>query len=182
MPSPVMSFEEFMDQIRVDVPERIRQDNERIEDNIPDLLELKASNRQRSLLLHPGEAKDELKGLIERSERADKFLDIVSAVRDESVEITGVQPGHRSDRRDYILKGRNLKTREDVMDYRVLIGRPERQGDDIRNEVTQGAFYKAVGLHAIPEKAFIPDIKAIEESSDILDHIPVHEGAKRRLA
>jgi hypothetical protein len=155
MPSPVMSFEDFVERLRKDVPATIRADNERVEGELPEIFELKPQGRQRSLLINPADAREHLKDLMARREKVDTFLDVVSSVRGEKVEITEVSRGHREDERDFILKGRNPNTGVNVMDMRVLLGQPERAGDDIRNEVTQAALYKALNLHVYREKAHL---------------------------
>ncbi len=153
MSSPVMSFEDFVDRLRTEVPAQIRKANEGVECELPDIFELKRDNRQRSMLLNPKDAREHLLGLMERREKVDRFLDVVSAVRGEKVEVTEIKRGHRQDERDYILKGRNPETGVNVNDMRVLLGAESRRGDDIRNEVTQAAFYKLLSLHAYREKA-----------------------------
>jgi len=168
MASPVMSFEEFVEKLRFEVPEKIGKANEKVQSELPGLLEVRSTNRQRSLLINPKEARSHLKDLMGRRERTDRFLDTVSAVRDEKVEITEVVRGHREDNRDFILKGRNPETGVNVNDMRVLLGIPERHGEDIRNEATQAAFYKTLNLHIYREKA---DLNA--ENDDIRLRIDV---------
>ena len=153
MASPVMSFEDFMQKVWSETQSRIDTANRNVEDKLPDILEVKSGIRERSLLINPREAQKHMRDLIQHQDKADRFLDVVSAVRGQQVEITEVGPGHRDDRRDYVLKGRNPETGENVMDMRVLVGNPIRRGADIRNEVTQAAFYKALNLHVYREKA-----------------------------
>jgi len=153
-----MSFEDFMQKLRTEVPAEIERENEKIkkkkEDELPQLFEIKPDLRQRSLLLNPKEAQAQLKGLIENQSRVERFLDVVSAVREEKVEITEVQQGHRVDNRDFILKGRNPETGMNVQDLRVLLGIPERGGKDVLNEATLAAlFYPALGLHTYNVRA-----------------------------
>jgi hypothetical protein len=152
MASPVMSFEEFMQKVWSETQSNIEKANESVEGNLPQILEMKGLVRQRSLLINPREAQTHMRELIQHQHKADRFLDVVSALRGQ-VEITEVGPGHRDDKRDWFLKGRDPRTGENVPDMRVLVGSPQRQGDDIRNEVTQAAFYKALNLHVYREKA-----------------------------
>jgi len=153
MSSPVMSFEDFVDRLRTEVPAQISKANEGVECELPDIFELKSSNRQRSMLLNPNDVREHLKGLMERRDKVDRFLDVVSAVRGEKMEVTEITKGHRQDERDFILRGRNPETGVNVNDMRILLGQAARRGDDIRNEVTQAAFYKLLNLHAYREKA-----------------------------
>ncbi|MFH0861705.1 MAG: hypothetical protein V1875_01625 [Candidatus Altiarchaeota archaeon] len=158
MVSPVMSFEDFMQKLRTEVPAEIERENEKIkrkkEDELPQLFEIRPDIRQRSLLLNPKEAQTQLKGLIENQGRVERFLDVVSAVREEKVEIAEVQQGHRADNRDFILKGRNPDTGLNVQDLRILLGIPERAGKDVLNEATLAAlFYPAIGLHTYNVRA-----------------------------
>jgi hypothetical protein len=155
MASPVMSFEDFVEILRSEVPANITKANEKVEGELPDIFELKPDLRQRSLLLNPSEVRQEIKGLMDLRDKRDVFLDVVSAVRRERVEITEVTKGHREDERDFVLKGRNPETGVNVDDFRVLIGVPEKDGRDIRNEVTQSAFYKALNLHVYRSKAYL---------------------------
>jgi hypothetical protein len=153
MPSPVMSFEEFVEQLRSSVPARIQEENKKVESELPEIIDFKPQLRQRSMLLNPKDAQAGLKGMIEKQGKVERFLDVVSAVRGEKVEITEVLPGHRDDGRDVIMRGRNPETGTNVEDLRILLGMPERKGADIRNEVTQAAFYKALNLHVYRERA-----------------------------
>jgi hypothetical protein len=158
MVSPVMSFEDFMQKLRTEVPADIKRENEKIrkkrEDDLPELFEIKPNIRQRSLLLNPKEAQTQLKGLIEHQGRAERFLDVVSAVREEKVQITEVLQGHRADNRDFILKGRNPETGLNVQDLRVLLGVQEKDGKDVLNEATLAAlFYPTLGLHTYNVRA-----------------------------
>ncbi len=156
MPSPVMTFEEFVERLRTDVSGEIEKSNKAVEEELPQILELKPSLRQRSLLIDPKGAQKHLRGLMEKQDKTDKFLDAVSAVRGEKVEITQVQRGHRDDNRDFILKGRN-EMGINVDDLRLLLGAPKKKGEDIRNEVSQASFYKLLNLHVYREKASLEE-------------------------
>ncbi len=148
-----MSFEDFMKKLRTDVNADIEKANETVEEQLPDILSIKRQNRQRSLLINPDEAQKQLKGMIEERENVDQFLDVVSAVRGEKVEITRITSGDRKDERDFIIKGRNPQTGQNIADLRVLVGAPDAKGTDIRNEVSQAAFYKVLNLRVYREKA-----------------------------
>lgn len=167
MPHATVPFEEFMKQLRAEIPEQIRRENEDVEGELPDLLEVKPKARERSLLIKPDEARKQLRGLMQQREKTDRFLDVVSAVRGEKMEITGVHRGHRDDGRDYILKGRN-ETGVNVDDLRVLLGVPEREGEDIRNEVSQSAFYRELNLSAYRARADFGSMpQAIEDRKPV---------------
>ncbi|MBU0762259.1 MAG: hypothetical protein KKD39_04485 [Candidatus Altiarchaeota archaeon] len=150
-----MSFKEFIDLLRSDVTESIEQSNRQVEEELPQILEIKPSIKQRSLLLNPHDARRHLKDMIEKQDVADKFMDVVTGVRGEKVHITTVEDGQREDKRDKILKAVNPDTGEQLMDYRLLIGDPKRKGADIRNEVSQAAFYKLLNLRVYREKAHL---------------------------
>jgi hypothetical protein len=153
MVSGTVSFEEFVEKLRSEVPAQIEEANKKVEGELPEILEIRSSNKQRSLLLNPNEARSHLKGMMEKDEKVNKFLDVVSSIRGGKVEITEVSRGHRDDKRDFIMKGRNPVSGVNVEDMRVLLGVPKRKGTDIRNEVTQAAFYKLLNLHVVQEKA-----------------------------
>ena len=148
MVSPVVSFDDFMKILKADLNQDIAKANEQVEEQLPNILDLKPKNRQRSMLLNPESAQKHMRGLIEQQDNADRFLDVVSAVRGESVEITEIKPGHRKDERDFIVRGRNPKTGAFADDFRVLIG----ERDNIRNEVSQAAFMKLLNLRVYREK------------------------------
>jgi hypothetical protein len=150
-----MSFEEFVECVRSDVSREIQRTNEDVEEQLPEILDVKRVNRQRSLLLDPNGARRHIKGLMEKQEAVDRFLDVVTGVRGEKVQITTVVDGHRQDRRDKILKAKDPHTGEDLMDYRLLMGDPKRRGEDIRNEASSHAFYKLLKLPVYPEKAVL---------------------------
>ncbi len=158
MPSPIMSFEDFVDRLRKDVRKDIQKANEKVDEQLPEILEVKSPLKQRSLLISPQEARKHLKGLIERQEVMDEFLDVVSSVRGEKVHINSVEDGHREDGRDKILKVSNPDTGEQLMDYRLLVGNAQRNGHDIRNETSQAAFFKLLNLRVYREKASLKKV------------------------
>lgn len=153
MVSPVMSFEDFMKKIRTDVNTDIKRANLSVEEQLPDILDIKRRNMQRSLLIDPDDVQSHLRDMIAERHSAEHFLDVVSAVRGQDVDIDSIIAGHRQDKRDFLIKGKDPKTGQNTDDYRVLVGDKGLKGKDIRNEVTQTAFYKALNLRAYRQKA-----------------------------
>lgn len=162
------------------VRDDIREDNQEVEDKFPELHTIKPRIRQRSLFIDPLHARTHLRKLIskqgESEERETKqkvmereFLEVITAVRGKPVKITEVHDGHRDDQRDKILKAQDEKTGEQVLDYRLLIGDPEKNGRDIRNDLSQVAFYKLLDLRTARVKGKVnirPEDKDRDKDAD----------------
>ena len=150
-----VSFEDFMEQLKKDsyfpgreefvkelmstrnwVPRRVEKDNEDVLDELSEnIFYFKPAIRQRELMLPPKEAQNELRKLLVNQGRSERFMDVLFGVREEPVKVTKIVPGHRMDRRDWVIKGVNPKTGENAPDYRVLV-EGERGERGIYNEAS----------------------------------------------